>query len=360
MIRLRGIREVAGVALFAATFLAASTAWSAHHFQSGLAGKFPAYDLNDAYVFKSERPGYTVFILSVQPSAPGKGDVELPVTEVFGQGGVYSMHIARGKDLKSGLTLTFVADGNRLRVGRIDSPNAKIGETGTKLGEGEIGQTFDASGDLKVWAGRVLEPFFGNGAGIPAFHESIAKGQLSPQAFQNAEDLFVGAKTSAIVVEVPNAALGETAYYFITSAMMDPGHHNEWVQINRKAHILMPYVFFGDTPTVQIEHDQHRPDTDGDHMGALSNNIYRAAAVTGAQADPTRYANDTAALLTPDVLSYRVGTSADYSVGVMNGRALHDDAMDTVLSLYVGKPMTDHVKSSGNYRTTFPYVVPAR
>lgn len=178
---------------------------------------------------------------------------------------------------------------------------------GAGKGDGRLGDAFDVSGDIKVWAGRALEPFFGNGAGIPGFHESIAQGQLSPEAFKNAEDLFVGAKTSAIVVEVPNSSLGKNVHYFITSAMMDPDH-NEWVQVNRKANVIMPYIYFGTTPAVQIEHDQHRPDTDDSHLGALSNNIYRAASIVGTQSDPTRYANEMAAMLTPDVLTYKVGT----------------------------------------------------
>lgn len=182
---------------------------------------------------------------------------------------------------------------------------------------------------------------------------------MSPEAFKNAEDLFVGAKTSAIVVEVPNSSLGKNVHYFITSAMMDPDH-NEWVQVNRKANVLMPYIYFGTTPAVQIEHDQHRPDTDDSHLGSLSNNIYRAASIVGTQSDPTRYANEMAAMLTPDVLTYKAGTKADYSVGVMNGRALHDDAMDTAVSIFAGKPMQDYVEPSGKYRSKFPYVVPAR
>ena len=62
----------------------------------------------------------------------------------------------------------------------------------------------------------------------------------------------------------------------------------------------------------------------------------------------------------PDVLAYKPGTKASYRVGSLNGRPLHDDAMNTVLELMHGVAIDDHANDGRRYETTFPYIVQDR
>ena len=59
----------------------------------------------------------------------------------------------------------------------------------------------------------------------------------------------------------------------------------------------------------------------------------------------------------PDVLTYRVGSKASYAVENLNGRALRDDAMNTVLELMTGIAIDDHAYDGKRYTSTFPYIL---
>lgn len=334
-----------------------STASGAHHFLSGLATEYPQYDLTDAYVFASERPDYTAFILSANPSSPGSSAMNTEMT--FGQGGLYNFHIASNDAIDQGITITFLFAGENAEVSLVDSPNAAIGTQGEHIGIIKVGETFELKNGMRGWAGRVQEPFFGNGVGLADFNAKKANGEFAPQAFDIEQpDLFSGATNSSIVLEIPNKLLGEQVKYYITTAT---NHKGEWTQVNREANVLMPYVFFADTPAVQEDHDQHRPDSDVlERRQALVNNIFFALSVSQAEVgNPLDYAKQTADLLMPDVLTYKPGSKAEYVVTNLNGRALADDAMNTALTLMVGKPVDDKANPSGKYQSSFPYLIPA-
>ena len=319
----------------------------AHHFLSGLAVNYPEYDLTDAYVFEAERPEYTAFILGANPSTPGSSDKNTET--VFGNGGLYNLHIATDDKIEQGFTLTFSFDQDKATIGLIDNPNAAIGEQGETIGSASAGETFELDNGIKGWAGRVNEPFFGNGAGLGAHNANKAKGVIDPEAFNIEQpDLFTGATNSSIVVEVPNTMLGDQVKFFITTAAM---HKGEWAQVNREANVLMPYVFFADSPAVQEDHDQHRPDSDiEERRQAMVNNIFYSVSVSQSISNPLDYANQTADLLMPDVLNYTPGTKAEYSINNLNGRSLADDAMNVALELMHGMPVDDYADPSGNIK----------
>ena len=327
----------------------------AHHFLSGLAVNYPEYDITDAYVFEAERPDHTVFILSSNPSTPGSSDMNSET--IFGNGGLYNFHIANDDTFEQGFTLTFLFEQNKASIGLIDHPNAEIGKQGEMIGTVNVGEAFELVNGIKGWAGRVNEPFFGNGVGLAAYNTKKSQGKFEPDAFDIEQpDLFTGATNSSIVIEIPNHILGDEINYFVTTATE---HKGEWTQVNRKANVLMPYVFFADTPAIQEDHDQHRPDSDvQERRQAMVNNVFYSVSVTQAASNPMEYAHQTTDLLMPDVLRYTPGTKAEYSVSKLNGRALSDDAMNTVLELMAGRPLDDNAHPSGKYQTSFPYLIP--
>ncbi|MEW5248694.1 DUF4331 family protein [Microbulbifer discodermiae] len=331
---------------------------TAHHFQSDLVKQYPEYNIGDVFVFESADKASTVFILTANPSAPGKGgnSANLTPATAFGSDGLYNIHIATQPDIKKGSTYTFQFDGEQMRVGSIDNPNAKIGDRGELVTTGKVGSTLTLDNGIKIWSGRVIEPYFVDAYDFGSFHEGINNGKLDKNAFKKTEkDIFDEARISAIVVEIPNKLLPETVYVYGTTATQE-SDHNMWVQINRMGNVLVPYMFLWDSPTVRLEHDQHRPDGDQRHQATISNNVFRAVSIAGGQKDPTDYANTLAKQLTPDVLAYKVGTTAKYGIGTQGGRPLNDDPTDVVLSAYLGVPMTDYINNPKRYSNEFPYL----
>ncbi|WP_282611416.1 DUF4331 family protein [Pelagibius sp. Alg239-R121] len=333
----------------------ASTGYGAGHFTSGLQSQYPEYDLNDTYVFESNKEGHTSIISSSNPSAPGTG--KAPAV-VFGQGGQYNLHIAQDDKFETGMTLVFTFEGENVEVHKVDTPNAAVGEQGEQLGGGKIGETVNLADGIQVWTGRGDDPFFGNGVGLAKFNAAKQQGKFTPDVFKEDGDLFDGATASFIVVDVPNQMLGEKVSVFTTTSVE---HKGEWSQVDRHANVLFPYVFLSDTPAVQEDHGQHRPDLDvEERRQAIVNNIFWAVSTSKTKPDSAmEYANEVADMIMPDVLTYTPGTRASYAVEGLNGRALHDDAMNTVLRLMNGVSIDDNAYDVKRYTAEFPYIVSA-
>ena len=72
--------------------------------------------------------------------------------------------------------------------------------------------------------------------------------------------------------------------------------------------------------------------------------------------DRVEYAGKVADMVMPDVLTYKIGSLAGYTVDSLNGRALSDDAMNTVLHLMTGVAVDDNADDEKRYSDTFPYI----
>ena len=331
----------------------ATPSFASGHFISGLQKNYPAFDLNDTYVFRSSREGYTTIISSANPSAPGTDSSPAGVN--FGEGGLYNIHIASDETFENGLTYTFSFSGNRFEVSEMRDPNADVGEKGGLAGSGQVGETLVMSNGIRIWAGRGEDPFFGNGVGLAKFNAAKQKGLFQPELFREDGDLFAGATASFIVLDIPNSMLGKEVKVFTTTSVI---HKGEWAQVDRHANVLFPYVFLSDTPAVQEDHEQHRPELDvSERRQALVNNVFWAVSASGAVSDDrVEYAGKVADMVMPDVLTYEVGSPAGYTVDSLNGRALSDDAMNTVLHLMTGVAVDDNAYDEKRYSDTFPYI----
>ncbi|WP_170328008.1 DUF4331 family protein [Ruegeria arenilitoris] len=333
----------------------AGMALASGHFISGLQGQYPEYDLNDTYVFQSSNDGYTTIISSANPSTPGSADSPAGIT--FGNEGIYNIHIAQDDSFETGMTFAFTFDGDSIEAHKIGSPNAEVGETGETLGGGNVGDLLTLPGDIRVWSGRGEEPFFGNGIGLAKFNAAKQGGTFSPEIFQEDGDLFLGATSSFIVIDIPNSMLSDEIKVFTTTTVP---HKGEWSQVDRHANVLFPYVFLSDTPAVQEDHEQHRPDLDVvERRQAIVNNVFWAVSASKADVgNGVEYAEKVADMVMPDVITYRPGSEASYVVDDLNGRALQDDAMNTVLQLMMGVPVDDNADDSHRYSAEFPYILP--
>ena len=344
-------RWAGAAAALGALLLISTAASAAHHFESSLSQAWPALDLTDVYVFPSERTGYTVFIANVNPHAePG-------ATSPFDDNGLYSMHIGQDQELSDGLTLTFQFTGTKGRVGFVSGANEGIGSRGSMIGEVNLDRSADISKGLKVWAGAIRDPFMGNCVGLARQHVSEASGQFNPQVYDNKVDFFEQRASGSLVVEVPNSMLGQSVYFYVTTARYADG---DWIQINRMANPLLTLIFMHFDAQNTLEHVSHRPDTDGMRSSAIAGHTLRMVTMAGThERDAVAYTDEVVKRLLPDMIGYTVGGSAEYSAGTTGGRKLADDAMDSQISLFWGKTVTDGANyNDDRYQASFPYVIP--
>lgn len=336
--------------LLAASVLTAAVAFASHHFESKLAQQFPAYDLTDLYVFDAEKSGSTVFIMDVNPTTKIDGKPQ------FGDNGVYSFHVASNREMTGkGLTLTVHVVGSEVVVGILDGANAAVGAIGKEVGRAPIGSDKTLPNGIRVWTGAAKDPFVGNSEGIIKFDQNLSASKLDMSVYDKGVDLFATLYTSAIVLEVPNSLLPPEIAVYASSAMYNV---DKWEQVNRLAHPLMTHLFMYNNTAEVSEHVAHRPDRDATRKYALSANVLKAVVLDGKMKNPVAYSDKIADLLLPDMLTYKVGTPASYTVGVLNGRKLTDDAMDTALSMLMGRAVTDNANTFDRQSKSFPYVVP--
>ncbi len=335
--------------LVSAIFLAMPLQAS-HHFESPLATQYPQFDLTDFFVFDSKREGYTTFMLDVNPATGKDGKA------AFGENGVYNFHIAEDIGLKQGgLTITAYRQGQDLVFGIASGANQAVGTKGEQIGVATIGKETTFKNGVRVWSGAAHDPFVGNSAGIIAFVDGLSEGKLKLNSFDAGVDLFATFNSSIIVVEVPNNMLPKKIFAYASSAIYNV---DKWEQVNRLANPLMTHLFMANNPMEVSEHVGHRPDVDLTRTYAVSDMVLRAVSLDNKLSDPVAYADSAANKLLPDMIPYEVGTKAAYLFEKINGRKPTDDAMDTVLSILLGRKVTDNANTFDRHPSGFPYVVP--
>ena len=351
--KLKKLTVATVLALTMGTVAGIAPTYASHHFESDLAKNYPQFDLTDMFVFESQRRGYTAFMMNVNPTTGRDGQA------AFGDNGVYSFHIAGSKVFDgSGLTITAHLDGDKLVFGLADGANQAVGTKGKAFGQATVGHTASFNNGVRVWSGAARDTFVGNSEGIIGFMTKLlAHGKFDLSSFDKGVDLFKDFQSSVIVVEVPNNMLPDTVHVYSTSAMYNK---DQWVQVNRAANPLLTHMFMANNPMEVAEHIQHRPDVDTTRGYAVSGTVLRAVALDNKLANPVAYADAVAVKLLPDMIPYKVGSKAAYTFEKVNGRKPSDDAMDAVLSIFVGRKITDNANSFDRHPESFPYVMPVK
>lgn len=326
--------------------IAAALLMGSHHFETKVAMEHPELDLTDLFVFDAAEENRTVFMIDCNPQTKEKA--------AFHEAGVYSVHMSENESLSKGFTFTVTVKGDELTLGKTPFANPAVGTIGEPIMTAKIGESKESAEGIRIWAGAARDPFVGSAGGIVAFKERLAAGSFDSGALLGHGDFFATLNTSAIVIEVPNEILPRHIHTFASTALYLDG---QWVQVNRLANVLMTHLFMFQGPLEQLEHVQHRPDTDHERQSEISSTVLRAVALAGSQQDPVKYADAIADALTPDLLPYEVGTAASYAVKRRNGRRPTDDAMDTVLSMFAGQELKDDANEFDRHPGTFPYVV---
>ncbi len=311
-------------------------------------------DINDVYVFRGANASRTVLVMTVNPA------VNLLGPATFERGARYSLRLDLNGDA--------IADARyNVRFGRPDATGIQryvVRRDGRTMASGF---TDDAKGEstsrggVKAFAGTRSDPFFFD---LLGFLGSV-KGQGTRRLNDgNETDFFAGLNTQAIVIEVPNAALGgDGANIGVWAATRLHGEKVD--QMGRPA---INTVFNGSAADKEA-FNQSAPATQRTAMGGLfRDNVIGVLKAFSALDTEGAYSNAEAGgladVLLPDVITYAVGSVA---AGPLNGRGLADDVIDAELNIVtggfafagrnaMGAIPTDGVGPHGDYLATFPYL----
>lgn len=340
--------------IFLLFFVSSSLFFAGHHFDSELAKKHPQLDLTDVFVFKSSKPGKTVFIMSFNPKS--KKD---SLTN-YSSKGIYRFCIGADKNFRKGISPSFTFKNNKLQFYIANQAEPEISETGKFIGEGSINSILNFNNGIKIWSGTVLDLFQGNSGGLRIFKENIKDGKFDLSVFDLGEkgNVFNSLSSTVIVLEMPNEMLPKKIFYYGTTVIEESPNH--WHRVNRISHVLFPHLYLLDQKKlVRYLNSNHQ--IDEDIRMAIFDNVYHYAKLSGYNKNPKQYANSVVDNIYPDILSYEVGTEAVYTVRKMNGRPLQADAMDVALAVLLGSktPIDDKVAINlERFQYDFPYVIP--
>jgi hypothetical protein len=338
-----------------------------HHLDTPLAGENGQLYIDDLYLFPGESG--TVFVMDVNSNING----------AYAEPGFhpearyeFKVHFD-GADFE---TLTY-----RVSFGQPDATGRQplqlhslTGEQArSESAEGELvleGRTGEAAsgGGARRWGGRGVDPFYIDLSLLAIVNGAVAKGtavDLSGWQPEKARNSFAGTAVESIVLEVsPQHRLlrpgAQTAVWCATKLATDAGG---WRQINRAGHPMMWPIFRpGDTDFSNPANTRH-PSEDFDAVAKyLADQVAAVVTATGTSEDPQGYGEAVARELSPDVLSYVIGTPATYGFAGRNGRTLADNAPEAMLSLVANTAVPSGLKpavAEQQRNRRFPYVVPA-
>ncbi|MFF8813413.1 DUF4331 family protein [Streptomyces pactum] len=332
-----------------------------HHHDSLLARQDPRLDISDTYLFRGSRG--TVFVVNVNPLS---GDGGFHDDE-----SMYEIKVDTDGDAVEDITFRFTFSAytaygpQAWQLRRLDGEAAadRFAE-GTPLLTGVTGEVSEGPDGLRAWAGAAGDPFWIEGSVVTAVKTGIARGtapDLTGFDPARAANLFAGTDVQAIVLEVPDEALGGAGSrigFWATSVLAtDAGG---WRQINRCGNPLLNTLFDLEDSERDIDFNATCPAEDVQRYGPeVLRATERAAAAACAVPDPAAYAGHVRDLLLPDVLRYEVGSEARFAVDGRNGRALTDCAPEVMFELVLGVPVKlglDASAATGVPRSDFPYL----
>lgn len=326
-------------------------------------------DINDVYVFQGSDASRTVLAMTTNPGL---------FVSNFGVNVRYILNVDRNGDAVQDLAYVTTfgplsGGAQSYEVTRYTGANARTLNAGVLWASGSSGGTGigTAKGSGKVFAGVRSDPFFFDLLGFIGTLFGIGTDALGV----GPSDFFVGLNTNAIVIEVPDEALGATniAVWGVTTfwdgSMWQPGDQMGRPAINT---VFNSKLVDADSGTTKNQFNATPPSEQRTAFGGKfrTNTINTLLALSALDSEGPYSAGQAAALadvLLPDVITYDTTTPA---VGPLNGRALADDVIDIELRITTGgDPLglfadrdadggvnSDGVGPHGDYLSVFPYL----
>jgi hypothetical protein len=239
--------------------------------------------------------------------------------------------------------------------------------TGPVVLDGQTGEIVSA-GDLRIWAGRIADPFYIDLSLLSIVNDAVEKGtapDLASWRPESAKNSFANTTVETIVLEVshqhPQLHRGaKIGVWCATKLATDAGG---WRQINRAAHPMMWPIFWPHDTDFSNPANSRHPSADYNADGKhIADQVTAVVAASGTADDPVGYGHTVARVLFPDVLPYVVGTPATYGFAVRNGRTLADNAPEEMLSLVLNTAVPSGLNPSVARHlraASFPFVVAA-
>lgn len=365
---------MAALAMIAALAVAPNSANAADHLDApGLTspGDNARLDVNDLYVFEGYNSDNTVLALTVNPLA-ADGTRFARHKE-----GAYHLRIDNDGDAIEDITytVTFLAKPQANKqfyiVRRATGEQAQQTRPGGRLiGVGVTNGNSRMLTKGSVFAGLRSDPFFFDLGGFLGTVEGSGS-----RAFNdgNESDFFEELNTLAIVLEVPDAALGEQINVWATTSKRTKSAKGN-VQVDRIGRPAINTVVNSSGPVVGADSEAKNVFNGGlpkNDAGDFTDAVIAALQAYSSLDSEGSYSNAAAAalagVLLPDVISYDTSSMA---AGPLNGRALADDVIDIELTIVTGgDPLdlfADRDASGGingdgigphtDYRSMFPYL----
>ncbi len=305
----------------------------------------PRIDLCDFYVFpKPEDASKTIVVMNTHPSVglnpPGPTTLDPFATEA-----IYELKIDTDGDAVADIAYRMrfsPGDGTLTatlrRVEGVDA--AGTGDAGEVIFAGAVVSTGQdaqvaVAGEYRFFAGRRSDPNFFD-----------APGALNNYQFTGT-DFFADKSVYAIVIELPNSALGSGGSVGLWDRVVIPTNDGgDWTQVERGAHALQS-VFFAPGEE-RAGYLAGQPVDDAGFINSFAHTLEHSGGYTPDEA------RRVAATILPDILPYDPARAAHYP---SNGRSLTDHATDTFLAMFTnGKAGGDNVKPHTDLLSEFPYL----
>ena len=322
-------------------------------------------DINDVYVFEGANPSRTVLALTTNPA------VNFPTVDPFTYFGTnvrYAINVDRTGDARPDLAYVWrfgaASDGAQsYTVTRYVGANARSLTTGLRIGSGSTGGSGigTAKDGAKVFAGVRSDPFFFDLTGFVGTVFKLGSDRLG----QDPTDFFTPLNTNAVVIELPDDAIGGTKIgVWGTTSWWDG---SAWVAGDQMGRPAVNTVFNtslvdGNASTTKNQFNATPPAQQRTALGGKfrANVIKTLTMINGAlETGCPDYDAGTAAfladILLPDVITYDTTTAANGEA--LNGRNLDDDVIDAELGITTNGCVTsDGVDAHDDYDDTFPYL----
>src|SRR6201992_5380 len=332
-----------------------------HHFDTKRAKKDPSMNICDMYLFPGS-PGNTVMAMTVN------ADAGLGSSDALPDEALYAFRFDLDRDAHEEVVSKFrfghpkhvTGDEHKhlqsFQVRR--SVGEQIGgDAGDLLVEGSTGSASSAAG-VSAFVGIAPEMW---AADLIAFFNLLnalyKEDRYDAKVFLHRKNFFAKRNVVAMVLEVPNWMIGDGKVGAWSTASLF-GHAPE-VQICRWGLPLITHLYLSDPETPDLVDRFHAgtPSHDVALLGpAMANFTARLAGHANPTTDPLAYGNKVAARLCPVMLPYELGTSATFEVSGFNGRPLHIDAYDVMLTIGANTPIVDGVSPDiSRISESFPY-----
>jgi hypothetical protein len=341
-----------------------------HHFDTRLAIRDPRLNVADAYLFDAA-PDRTVMVMTCC------ADAALSAPAAFHPSALYEFRFdttGDGYD-DTGFQIRFTDPIGHPEHGPCHGPRQEFTvnyATGADLAvdpaqrvagkpvfSAELNTTRRV-GAVDGFAGLVADMWaadtFAESRMLQAFY---ADQRFDETVYTNRRNTFARRNVMAIVLEVPNALLGEGQIAMWSSISLYG--HTVKAQVSRFGIPLFTELFLSSWRQPLIErYNQVSPEHDVELFAEpVRSFVAELSGLAGLGCIGEPYAAGVAAQLIPTVLPYTVGSAAMFTTDTINGRPLGADAFDVMASLAAGRSLGDGVAPDvSRLRDAFPYCGP--